>query len=748
MKRINLNQQWEFSQNGNTQAVDLPHTWNAFDGQDGGNDYYRGMCSYTKTLHIDAEIDAPVYLEFEGANSVANVFINDAHLGEHIGGYSTFRFDISSHVNRGDNNQIRVEVDNSHRDDVYPLMADFTFQGGLYRDVNLIVATPIHIDLADNGSPGVYVSQTSISHERAELSIDVLLKNQSNAATDVSLNVQLLDAVGSAQVNATSSVTLEHTGRITIPLSLHNPHLWQGIDDPYLYTLHISLSVDDQILDERSIETGLRFFEVSANDGFLLNDKPWQLNGVSRHQCREDIGWALSHQHQDEDMAIIQEVGANSIRLAHYQHNPYFYQLCDRVGMVVWAEIPYISVTSTTDESGSNALSQMNELVKQNYNHSSIVFWGIQNEITIGGKEHNVEPIVQSLHDLSKKLDPYRPTVQAQVGHLPNSDSLNTISDVNAYNKYYGWYYKDVEDMGRWMDNYHNENPDSAFGLSEYGAEGILAYHNDDPKKSDYSEEYHALYHQKALEIFSQRPFVWGTYLWNMFDFAADQRDEGGVKGKNNKGLLTHDHKTRKDAFYIYQAYWSKKPMLHIASKRYVKRVTETITVTVYSNQDEVSLLVNDNIFACKRSDNKVFTFDSVPLNSETTTVVVISGDLRDQAIFEKVSAAEPSYTVPEGQGAVMGNVANWFDEALFDQEAPDLIFTEGYFSVNDKIKNILDNPQGEAFLKEQAGALLDHPMIGFLRNLSLTGLVEMKPDAIPAMAIYQLNEGLRQIKK
>lgn len=748
MTRTLINEGWTFTKEGSTQTVSLPHTWNGLDGQDGGNDYYRGLCIYQKTMQIEASDDQVVHLEFEAANSVANVYVNDIHAGEHIGGYSTFRFNISSLVKRGFENVIRVEVDNSHREDVYPLMADFTFQGGLYRDAYLIVSEPLHIDLDDDGSSGIYVSQTSVSQERAELGVDVLVRNSASAAATGTCLVELLDAEGSTKASVEQSCSIDDNERLSLAISLDHPHLWQGVDDPYLYNLRVTLKSESSVVDVRNIPTGLRFFEVSATEGFSLNGKPWRLNGVSRHQCREDVGWALSPEHQDEDMALIEEVGANSIRLAHYQHNQYFYDLCDKVGMVIWAEIPYISITSTTDTTGSNALSQMNELVKQNYNHSAIIFWGIQNEITIGGKENNVEPIVQSLHDLTKKLDPCRPTVQAQVGHLPNEDSLNFVSDINAFNKYYGWYYKDVEDMGTWIDKYHRINPEGTLALSEYGAEGILTWHTDNPKKSDYTEEYHALYHEKALELFAKRPFLWGTYVWNMFDFAADQRDEGGVKGKNNKGLMTHDHQTRKDAFYIYQAHWSKKPMLHITAKRYLKRATPTISVKVYSNQPEVSLEVNGAPLATLTSDNHVFTFDNVPLPKEGVQVVAKSGGLRDEASFEKVAEPEASYVVPEGEDAVMGNVANWFDASLFEQEAPPLEFTDGCFSITDPIKDIIANPQGEAFLKDTAAALFDHPMIGFLKNMSFAALKDMKPESFPDIVLYQINEGLRKIEK
>ncbi|MDO8290459.1 MAG: glycoside hydrolase family 2 TIM barrel-domain containing protein [Parvibaculum sp.] len=653
MKRLSINDGWTFTQQGKSKAVTLPHTWNNLDGQDGGNDYYRGLCAYERVLKLDADPVPGLYLEFEAANAVAEVFVNGMSVGAHKGGYSTFRMDISAVAKRGEANSVRVEVNNSAFDDIYPLFADFTFMGGLYRDAHLIITNPVRIDLDDEGSSGVYVSQKKVSAAHADLSVDVLLTNASGIETTVECVLELIDAVGAGVAGATTRVCFSDHSRQTLKLSLDNPHLWQGIEDPYLYSLSVRLLADGIEIDRRDIPTGLRFFEVTPDKGFFLNGKPWRLNGVCRHQCREDTGWALSPAHMYDDMRIIQQVGANAIRLAHYQHNDYFYELCDRAGLVVWAEIPYISITSSTDTSGANALSQMSELVKQNYNHSSIVFWGIQNSVTFGGFDNNLRGIVQSLNDLAKTLDPYRLTTQAQASNLPDEDAMNLVSDVTAYNKYFGWSYSDIGGLDRWLTSFAENHPDVTLGISEYGCEAVLAYHTDTPQRSDYTEEYQALYHEGTLDIFSRHQKLWGTFVWNMFDFASDFRDEGGVKGRNNKGIVTHDHRTRKDSFYIFQAHWSKKPMLHITSKRYAKRTGDTFRVKVYSNEPDVTLFVDGKEFASQHSTGKVFTFDNVPLHA-ATHIEAKSAHCSDCATFEHVKKAEPSYICPKVEDEVL----------------------------------------------------------------------------------------------
>jgi beta-galactosidase len=760
LRRILINDNWKFAKPGDEPAaVRLPHTWNALDGQDGGNDYWRGEGRYVRSISADFTPGQRVYLECEAANSIARVLVDGEEIGIHKGGYSTFRFDITDRLSSGTAAELEIRVDNAHYEDVYPLMADFTFFGGLYRDVYLIIAGELRFDLDDDGSEGVYVSQKSVREERAELEIEARICSAGPAAARGTLHAVLFDADRNPVAAASAAAAADS---VKLGLSVDAPHLWNGVNDPYLYELEVSLLSSGEIVDLRRIPTGLRYFSFSAETGLSLNGKQLPLKGVSRHQDRKDKGWALSRSDMEEDMAIITEMGANSIRLAHYQHNKYFYELCDRAGIVAWAEIPYISMTSSEDTTGANAKSQMTELVKQNYNHASILIWGVQNEITIGGKEDNIEGIVTELHALTKTLDPYRVTAQAQVGHHPDDDSMNRITDLIGYNKYYGWYYDTAEDMGKWLDAFHAEYPDIPLGLTEYGCEAVIKYHNDDPKRSDYSEEYQTWYHHEMIKTWNDRPWLWGTYVWNMFDFASDLRDEGGVKGMNNKGLVTHDRSIRKDSFYVYQAYWSDEPVLHIAGKRYVNRPKGKTEIRVITNLPEVELFVDGKSQGRQAVAENMTVFRGVKLGSGDHAISVRGIDPRkpgqngvelpgsaahiyDSCILTGVKKPDESYVSPSSEG-IMDGIANWFDDA--GGEAEPLEFPEGMFSVKDRIKDILKNEEGEAVLREHMAAMFEHSAFPMIKGFSIEKIAGMAPDQFNAGFLSRLNRELTQIKK
>jgi beta-galactosidase len=574
-KSININKNWQFLLktverdalvNEKKEQLDLPHTWNAVDGVDGGNDYYRGLGWYVKHLEIDTTHQGNVFLDFEGVNSVCDVYLNGLHLGRHEGGYSGFRFDITKVI--GETNLLEVAVDNSHVEEIYPLFADFTFYGGIYRDVNIIYTPEIHFEKMDLASSGVYVSQNKITHEEALVNVKALVSNSSDA-TEVTCQVQWMDAESQLVLEESQTVLVDKKGVFDIDLVINNPKLWDAIENPYLYQCVVSLIVNKTEIEAMILPTGLRYFEFDEEKGFFLNGKHLKLRGVSRHQDRAVVGNALSEEHQIEDMNLIKEIGANAIRLAHYQHSQFFYDLCDQAGMIVWAEIPYISKTSDTDPTAANAISQMRELIRQNYNHSSILMWGVQNEIGIMGEDKPLAQIAKVIHDVAKEEDTTRVTTQAQVMMTDEEDPAHYVTDTVAWNKYYGWYVGETEGFTDFIESFRSKNPNKAFGISEYGAEGIIQWHSDEPKVKDYTEEYHALYHEKTLNIFNQYDFIWGTFVWNMFDFGSDMRDEGGTQGMNNKGLITFDRKVKKDAFYWYQSMWCKTPMLHITSKRF-----------------------------------------------------------------------------------------------------------------------------------------------------------------------------------
>jgi beta-galactosidase len=755
----NINQDWSFIRENVSldkvvetakETVSIPHTWNGEDGYTGGNNYHRGICTYYKELMVQ-ENEGRVYLEFEAANSVANVYLNGRHLGEHQGGYSGFRFDITDIANVGKNDLV-VYVDNTHIEEIYPLFADFTFYGGIYRNVNVIYSNTIHFEKMDLASSGVFVSQNDISNDVAKFNVLAKINNTTNAK-QVTLNVDVKDAEGKVVLSDSKDKVIVYKDEISMDLELANPTLWQGIDNPYLYDIEVQLVDGDTVLDAESIPTGFRYYEFDEDKGFFLNGEHMKLNGVSRHQDRHGVGNALTKEHQVEDMELIKEVGANSIRLAHYQHNKYFYELCDRYGMVVWAEIPYISRTSKTDLTAANAISQMRELVRQAYNHSSIVLWGVQNEVGMMAEEKSLEQISREIHEVVKEEDTTRLTTQAQVMVIETDDKSHYVTDTVAYNKYYGWYMGEAEEFDDFIHEWRKENPNKSLGFSEYGAEGILGLHSDDPKVKDYSEEYHALYHEKCMTIFNKYDFVWGTYVWNFFDFGSDFRDEGGVQGMNNKGLVTFDRTTKKDAFFYYQSIWSKEPMLHITSKRFVDRHLEEIKVKVYSNNLTVSLYVNDVLLETKESDSTIFEF-TVKLANGVNTVRAESNGLIDSVEWVKVNEANKAYVLPEedkkslidlGAGE---NVQNWFDMDLENNGKLEFNYPEGFFSIKTKISELIEHEETKAILDSFLPGIENHPMYEMIISKSVKVIMDFKADKFPKAVQVAINEKLNKISK
>lgn len=743
-QKYTINTDWKFLQknvpitelmNETFEDVTIPHTWNALDGHTGGSNYHRDLCWYYKSLEVSKEENEKVFIEFEAANSVSNVYLNGVHLGEHRGGYSTFRYEITEHLK--EENHLIVSVDNSHDETVYPLMADFTFGGGIYRNVNIVKVKESHFNLMDHGSRGVYVTQESVSNEVAVLNIKGLIVSDK----ELTMGVRFVDHEGNVVVEGSAV----GTGETELSLSIKNPTLWDT-ENPYMYDTQIALLDDGEVVDYVTLKTGLRYFNFDSEEGLFLNGKHVKLKGVSRHQCFMDKGWAISEKEQIEDMMIIKEMGSNSIRLAHYQHNQFFYDLCDQFGIVVWAEIPYISLTSKTDETGSNAKSQMKELVKQNYNHPCIFMWGVQNEITIAGKVNNIEDIVNELNTLTKEMDPTRVTTQAQVGHCPDEDSLNKITDILAYNRYHGWYYDTVEDYAVWCDNFHKAYPEIPLGISEYGAEGILTYQNDDPKQSDYSETYHAHYHEVTLQAFSERKYIWGSYVWNMFDFYSDLRDEGGVKGRNNKGLVTLDRSTKKDAFFYYKAMWSENPFVHITAKRFINRHKPVMDVRVYTNLESATLYVNDQRIETVDAIKHIVTFKDVPVK-DITKVKVVSGMYSDETAFRKVADEDMSYTYVK-EVSEAGDVTNWFDLDI-DEDMTEFIYNDGCYSMEDNIAAIFESEHAKAVLDKYMPGFDQHPQFEMARNFKLSLIVNMMPGGkLPDVIQCNLNNELSAIRK
>ena len=637
-KKILLNQAvWHFTDvDGSTQEVALPHTWNAIDGQDGGNDYRRGTCVYEKTFpKLEISADERVYLEFQGVNASARVELNDREVGSHDGGYSTFRWDVTNFLQ--DENQLTVHVDNSVNDRVYPQKADFTFYGGIYRDVLLLIVSKDHFDLDCFGGSGLKVTPT-VDGKDGRVRVEGFHK-----ARNARVKVKLLDADGKAVAEGEGADTT-----LTIP----NVRLWDGVKDPYLYTCVATLEVGGRAVDQVSSRFGVRTFSVDPEKGFFLNGRPYPLRGISRHQDWKGLGNAITKEHHDADMALIREMGANTIRLAHYQHDQYFYDLCDQYGMVVWAEIPYISEHMPNGR--ENTISQAKELVVQNYNHPSIVVWGVSNEITISTKDKkDMLDNHRALNDLYHELDPTRLTTLACYAMCGPFNKSAHITDVVSWNLYLGWYVPGLFLNDLWIDFFHKCYPDRPLGYSEYGCEAMPNLHSSKPRRGDHTEEYQCIYHEYMLCCFEHRPFLWATHVWNMFDFAADARDQGGEPGMNHKGLVTFDRQTRKDSFYLYKAWWGEEPFVHICGSRYVDRPEKVTAVKVYSNQPKVALYANGKLVE-EKSGSKVFQF-KVPLEGEVE-LKAKAGGCADRCVIRKVDAPNPAYKL-HGKSS---NSANW----------------------------------------------------------------------------------------
>ncbi|MBQ9115618.1 MAG: glycoside hydrolase family 2 protein, partial [Clostridia bacterium] len=547
-KIFDLNSKWAFTKQADSVPselpmdwcwVNLPHTWNAIDGQDGGNDYYRGVCYYAKTLDkLDLPEAERYYLELKGANSSADVYVNGEHLAHHDGGYSTWRVDISDSLKR--DNLIVIAVDNSPSESVYPQVADFTFYGGLYRGVSVICVSSSHFDLDYYGGTGLSVTPT-VCGDDAEVEIQTFVAGRRAGQR---IRYVLRDGDG-------KTVSSECTDSERITLGIRNARLWRGKKDPYLYSVTAELTEGEEVIDAVSARFGCRYFEVDPERGFILKGEEYPLRGVSRHQDRWGIGNALLPEHHREDMDMICELGATTVRLAHYQHDQYFYDLCDERGLVIWAEIPYISQHMPTAR--ENTVSQMKELIVQNYNHPSIVVWGLSNEITMKGDgDPDLIENHRILNDLCHEIDKTRLTAVAAVSPCSIESEYIQIPDLVSYNHYVGWYGGDTSMNGPWFDNFHKTHPNIPIGCSEYGCEA-LNWHTSDPKQGDYTEEYQAYYHEELIKQLFSRKYLWATHVWNMFDFGADARNEGGENGQNHKGLVTFDRKYKKDAFYAYK---------------------------------------------------------------------------------------------------------------------------------------------------------------------------------------------------
>ena len=745
---LNFNSSWAFKKQAaelpavmptDWEAVNLPHCWNAVDGQDGGNDYFRGTCHYAKSFNKADLPEADLhYLEIRGANSSADVYLNGEKLAHHDGGYSTWRVNLTDHLL--DENLLVIAVDNSPNDFVYPQTADFTFYGGIYRDVNIISVADTHFCLDYYGAPGIKITP-EIDGKDAKVEVEVF-------STDLKEGQQIRYTVYDKEEKELAQIVSSDK---KVVFDIKDVHLWHGRKDPYLYCCEAEIIEGDTVIDNVCSRFGCRTFKIDPENGFILNGEEYPLRGVSRHQDRWGKGNALSPEDHKEDIELIMEVGATTIRLAHYQHDQYFYDLCDEKGLVIWAEIPYIS--KHMPKGRENTISQMKELISQNYNHPSIVVWGLSNEISIGGSDDDLLDNHRVLNDLAHEMDKTRLTTIAAVSMCKMDDPYLQIPDVVSYNHYFGWYGGDTTMNGPWFDKFHATHPNIPIGCSEYGCEA-LNWHTSDPRQGDYTEEYQAYYHEELIKQLFTRKYLWATHVWNMFDFGADARAEGGENGQNHKGLMTFDRKYKKDSFYAYKAWLSDEPFVHLCGKRYIDRVEDVTKVTVYSNQKTVELFQNGVSLGVKEAADHFFYFE-VP-NVGESHLVAVSGDLKDEGDIRKVDTFNEEYRLKE-KGAIL----NWFD---IDEK-------EGYLSLNSKMSEIMETFRGKLALagvfkkvmkglqgdkkdgkkKEVAGFELNEDMMqmmGGFTLLRMTSMIGMMNVTFTKEELLKLNKKLIKIKK
>lgn len=729
MKRIAINDAWLFAKlpSGALPAaepawttVTLPHTWYSDDDQ------YHGLAIYRKTVTADPNWQK-VFLEFEGADQVCRVFVNGEELGEHKGAYARFRFPIPETALQSGELRIEALVDNRISPEVSPNFGDFTVFGGLYRNVNLLIAGDVHFDYGYYGTDGVIARAFVDEKGNGIVAIEPHVCAE---GLDVVAEYILLDPSGAT---ADRIVASPHED---VALKVLQPELWNGKQGVSFYTLRAALKANNVVCDEISIRLGFRTVTMSPDDGLRLNGRLTKLNGVAKHQDHAGVFSAVSDALIDEDFALIREIGANAVRLSHYQHPQHTYDRCDEEGLLAWAEIPMLKMTENK-ALYANAEEQLRELILQNIHHPSIFCWGIQNEIGMFRDAPFMHEECRVLAALAKKLDPNRMTTAANLYNVKAKSELNAITDMVGYNLYFGWYYGEMGDYAKYLDAYHAARPEMPLGISEYGVDCNTALHSEEPRIRDYSEEYQALWHETVYRILESRDYLWGTFVWNMFDFSSDRRNEGGVRFINGKGLVSFDRSLRKDAFYYYKAKWSGEPFIHLCSRRFVKRCREAVDVKAYTNQPSVTLYVNGTAWGTKENDgNGTVLFPAVSLNWGENILCAEYGVCRDELRFERVEAEEESYRLLNAGG---GAVRNWF---LSDND----LVKEGYYSVMDSAEDILNGAR--PVLAKHVPELLkvlEAEMIPL--GLQMKSILERSFEDKPEL-LKTINDALHEIKK
>lgn len=693
------------------EKVNLPHTWYT------DEDYYQGEAVYQKKFEYIKSKDTRTYIKFYGVDKVCRIYLNGTEIGGHEGGYNIFALELTDALITG-TNLLTVLVSTDKKLHVSPISGDFAVFGGIHRKVELVETGVDCFDTAYYGCDGVIV-QTRVSEDgkgevwgRTEISLTdenkkykvrysltnngkESLSNDHNSDTQLFSKTYSIEELNRSFSNANEISNLaEHKFTLEKVLELDSPIFWNGLDDAHLYTMTVSLLADGEEVDSVTKEVGFRRIAMDADKGFFLNGEHVKLHGVAKHQDSCGVFSAATMDNWKEDMGLIHEIGANAVRFSHYPHPQEVYSLCDSMGFVVWAEIPMLKLPED-DELFENAKVQLKEMILQNMHHPSICFWGIQNEIAIYGEFPYMAEKMHVLNDLAHELDGTRFSTCANLNVVHSDSTLNQVTDTTAYNIYYGWYYGEFADHGKFLDEFHKVNPAMPLGISEYGADTNTAYHSDDPKVNDYSEEFQALYHETVYPMMAQRDFVWGSFVWNMFDFTSPVRGAANIKKRNIKGLVTFDRKTRKDSFYYYKAMWSKDPFVSIAGKRYVNRAYEAMTVKVYSNQESVTLEAAGKEYI-ERTVNGSAVFKDIPLTMGKNKIVARAGEVSDHTIFNRVEEPDKSYVYVDQNPGL--NVRNWF----LDEESEAQLFPEGYLSIRSTINDLLASKEATAVIDKR----------------------------------------------
>lgn len=762
MEKKLINKEWMFIKERENQysssliekgeLVNLPHTYNQEEAKT-GEEIFRGATWYQKKLDLNStDIEKELYLEIGAASLQSVIYVNGEKAAVNKTGYSMFRVYLTPYIEEGEN-LIAIRVSNEKDNTVYPLAGDFTFFGGIYRDVFLIKVEKQHFHLTDHSRDGLTISTEKINENDYEFKTKIHLNNTEDKVKTATLRLAINDQEENVihkwkkevELAANSSLVLDERENI------ENPQEWQGVSNPYLHQLHAELLIDGKVVDERTISFGFREVIVTSDQGVFLNGEAIQLNGVSRHQDFGEHGTAITKEMMDLDMSLITEMGANTVRLSHYQHDDYFYELCDREGLLVWTEIPFNTIPTTTDSENTNAKEQLVSLIQQTRNHPSVFIYGIQNEITIAVENEHIYNLVKELNELAKELDPDRYTAQANIYSVDNESPIHRLTDLVGYNLYYGWYYGELDDLGERMDAFHKENPEIPVMISEFGSDANPQYQTYEPKVRDYTESYQLKLHENVIHTIDTRPYLLGGTVWNMFDFNSDGRDEGGKKGYNQKGLVTSDRKLKKDAFYLYKANWSKEPFVKIAESRFKKRHRKNNQFTILSNLPTFEVYLNNEKVMEVPSQGAKTILPDITLEEGINKLEIIGQDTDDQkyydqASFEKVSQPAEEYVY---QAADTGqHVVNWFEK--FDlSDVSEATLDKNAYSTFDTIGDLMNNEQTADILQKYFGTMFESERFSDMKELAtLESLAKLRNLNIPKELLTVMNKELNTVTK